>query len=181
MNTLDRIVVKPHEFTQALWGSLFITLCSLVWIPTLPIAITLQSMSVFVLALVQPPRVCLASILVYLLEATLGLPVLCGYSNSFWIIGTSAGYLVAFPLAGYVTSLLAVRMGSLKGELLGIFSGQALIYALGFMWLAKFIGFSQAFLWGVVFFIPSALLQSVLAIAAARLIKRQNSFLLNIL
>jgi biotin transport system substrate-specific component len=151
---------QRKELLSALLGSLFLAFCSLIWIPFQPVAFTLQELGVILLALWQSPKVCFLSLTFYLLEATLGLPVLCGVSHSLWFTGSSAGYLFAFPFAGYCISWLSRKNATFYWQFFSILCGQILIYFLGFIWLAQFIGSVLAFKWGVLFFLPSAILKN---------------------
>lgn len=156
---------------HSLWGSLFIALCSLIWIPTMPVPITGQTFALFMLALCLNPKACFMAALLYLLEASLGLPVLCGYSNPLWIIGPKAGYLLAFPFATFLIATLKKTFSSPMGQIFSIFMGQIVIYTLGFLWLAQFIGFQQAFIGGVLFFIPTAIIKNLFAVGIYQLSK----------
>ena len=156
--------IRHHIVTQALLGSLFLALCSLISIPIRPVPITLQTFAIFVLALIQRPSVACASVLFYLVEATVGLPVLCGHSNPLWLFGPAGGYLVGFPLAAYITSSLKNRIH----PFLAISIGSVVIYFFGFIWLSTFIGPYKALIYGVLIFIPVGLLKNGSAIVAAK-------------
>src|SRR5436305_774791 len=101
----DREVFKEQLsfLCLSLVGCGLIILGSLAKIPFFPVPFTLQTLALFILALTQSPKQACGSALCYLLLATLGLPVFCGRSNPFWILGKCGGYLVAFPLAAYLT------------------------------------------------------------------------------
>jgi biotin transport system substrate-specific component len=144
------------DLLHVVLGSLFIALLSSAEIPLTPVPITLQTFAIFVLALFQGGSKAALSLLMYLAEATLGLPVFGGPSSDpFWILCPSAGYCLAFPLAAYLTGKISelrspfpfVRM------LIGCFCGQAVVYLLGVTWLSFYIGLSQALILGLYPFI----------------------------
>lgn len=175
MNIALASQVKKKEALYALYGSVFVALCSLIAIPVKPISITMQVLALFILALTQSPKVCFAALAFYLVEATLGLPVLCGHSNPLWFMEPSAGYLIAFPFAGYVIAKCIEKRSTVVRQFLGMVSGLSLIYLVGGLWLANFIGFSSAFALGVLFFIPFDLIKMGLAIEIVKYMKRSKA------
>lgn len=138
-------------------GCGLITLSSLVKIPFFPVPFTLQTFAVFVLALTQSPKQACASVLCYLLCGTLGLPVFCAKSKTLWFLGKCAGYLVAFPIAAYVTGKLTQN----QQPWMGLLIGQLIIYFVGFVGLVPFVGAKMAFLNGVLLFLPSDILKNL--------------------
>lgn len=161
-------VIKKHEITQSFLGSLFIVLCSLIWIPTLPVPVTLQTFALFIIALMRSPKIAFGSSVFYLLEASLGLPVLRSCSTPLWMLEPCAGYLIAFPFASYIMSMMAYKQTSIIKQVLGLSGGLFLIYFVGFLWLSNFIGIQSAFKLGVVFFIPIDFTKMVFALAITR-------------
>ena len=117
-------------------GYSLITTCSLVKVPFSPVPFTLQTAAIFFLALTQSPLQAFGSVMCYLVCGTIGLPVFAGHTNPLWMLGKCGGYLVAFPIAAYITSQLAKK----KSQILAIFTGQFLIYLLGFLWLIPLFG-----------------------------------------
>src|SRR6185295_2599469 len=147
----------------ALIGCATITVGSMVKVPLFPVPFTLQTMAVFIVALTQTPKQAALSCIAYLLAASIGLPVLCGKSNPLWIAGKCGGYLVAFPLAAFVTAHL-VRSCS---PLVALTVGQLIIYFFGWCWLAPLFSAQEAFLKGVLLFIPSDIVKNIFAVRVA--------------
>ena len=157
-----------HTLLHVLLGSIFLTACSQISIPLHPVPMTLQTFGVFVLAMGQGGRLAALSVALYLVEATLGLPVLAGgYADPLWMIGPRAGYLIGFPIAAYVIGELCERdsRGSVLWTGFTIFCGQMIIYTLGVSWLSGFVGLKTAFALGVVPFIPTAFLKILAAVS----------------
>ena len=147
----------------ALLGCGLMTVCSLIKVPFYPVPFTLQTFAIFFLVLTQSPKQAFASAICYLFCGTIGLPVFCSHANQYWMFGKCGGYLVAFPIAAYLTSKLAEQWP----QVVAILFGQSVVYLLGFIWLIPFFGESVAFTQGVVFFIPSDLLKILMAISLA--------------
>lgn len=141
-------------------GCGLITICSFIKIPFFPVSFTLQTFAVFILALSQSPKQAAASIVFYLVCATIGLPVFGGKANPFWVVGKCGGYLIAFPLSAYLTSKLVQK----QSPLIAVFCGQCVIYLLGWLWLVPLFGMWTAFVKGILIFIPSDIMKNLLAI-----------------
>ena len=92
---------------QVVLGSFFMAFLSQLTVPLNPIPMTLQTLAVFLLAMGMGGKKAALSILLYLGEASMGLPVLAGWkSNPLWFFNPSAGYLVGFPFAAFVVGFL---------------------------------------------------------------------------
>jgi biotin transport system substrate-specific component len=155
-----RFSQKMSTLTLALCGAFWITLGSLVKIPLYPVSFTLQTLVIYLLALTQKPKIAFSSALCYLLCGMVGLPVFCGHANPLWILGKSAGYLAAFPIAAY--SIAQLRQT--HSEIIALFCGMLIMFSLGFLGLLPFFGWQVALIKGVLIFIPSELLKILAAL-----------------
>jgi biotin transport system substrate-specific component len=154
-------------------GSLFLALISQIEVPFYPVPMTLQTLGLFLLAIWQGGWTAAGSVLLYLVEASCGLPVLHGgISNPLWMIGPTAGYLVGFPIAAFVIgSLTEGKVGFIRTSA-AIALGEAVIYLLGASWLATFVGYENALSLGVAPFLFGSLLKLLIAASVkARLLK----------
>ena len=146
---------------SVLFGSLLLVLCSQVRIPVGPVPITFQTLGVFVLGSVLGGKRGAAACLLYLIEATVGLPVLAGWrSNPLWFVVMGSGYLISFPFAAFVIGWMREKRKhpSCGWSIWSFFCGQVVIYFFGVSRLAMFIGIKNAILWGVLpFVIPGAI------------------------
>jgi biotin transport system substrate-specific component len=164
----------PLFLATSLLGGALIALSAWIKIPFYPVPFTLHTFAVILIGLTQKPSQAFASVIAYLIAATAGLPVLNGgLANMYWIVGPTAGYLVAFPFAACLISALKTRIH----PLLAIFAGQALIFASGFSWLAYLIGPSLAWTKGVFLFLASDALKAIAAFVSVKLCKSRSSFL----
>jgi len=144
-------------------GSLFLAILSQisVAIPFSPIPMTLQTFALYLLILAQGKEKAVMSVVLYLVQASLGLPVLHGWmANPAWMFGPTAGYLIGFVACAYVSGwLLEKKEQSWGWNLFSLFIGQTIIYMLGTVYLARFLGFEKAFYVGVVPFLYGAVLK----------------------
>lgn len=131
------------------------------WIkfPFYPVPLTLHTFALFLLALTQSPRQAFYSTSLYLVLATMGIPVFFLHSNPFWWVGKCGGYLWAFPMAAYGMAKLRAKVGNL----LALVLGSLWILLCGFAWLIPFVGPSMAWKQGLLVFIPSELVKILVA------------------
>ncbi len=124
-------------------GSLFVAACAHVALPLYftPVPLTLQPFAVLLLGLLLSPRLAAATLLAYLAEGAIGLPVFApgpasppGLAHLF---GPTGGYLLAYPLTAMLISFL------FRGSRRSFFSaaaaaaaGDLIILSSGALWLA---------------------------------------------
>ena len=189
----------PEESTKraaalvgfAIFGSLILWASAKIQVPFWPVPMTLQTGAVALIAAAYGSRLGFATVVLYLLEGAFGVPVFSGTPERgigiLYMLGTTGGFLVGFAVEAFVIGWLAERgfdRNPLK--LFGIMVlGDAIVFVLGFMWLAWFaalssgghgIGTASAFSAGVVPFILGDLVKLALAAAlvsaGARLVRR---------
>ena len=90
----------------ALFCALFIV-GAFIRFPLPPIPFTLQTLFILACALLLPWDMCLASILIYLLLGTLGLPVFTSGGGLGALLGPTGGFLLSWPLATVASSLVS--------------------------------------------------------------------------
>lgn len=129
-------------------GTAFMALLAQISIPLpfSPIPITGQTLGVYLIGALYGPRLGALTLLAYLAEGMLGLPVFA-LGRSAWspssvpglpvFLGPTAGYLLAFPLAAFVVGLLANRGWDrrVRTAIPAMLTGELIILALGFVWL----------------------------------------------
>lgn len=133
-------------------------------LPFSPVPLTLQSLAVLLVGATLGPWRGAVAVLLWLLLAAAGLPLLS--SGSSGLGGPTAGYLFAMPaaaaLAGWRPGLAGWRPG-----LAAMLAAHALILAAGTLWLAAGIGLPRAMDAGLWPFLPGALIKSLVAVWVA--------------
>ena len=178
------LVVLPGslawKLVLVLAGSVLIALAAQVRIPLpfSPVPVTGQTFAVLLVAAALG-RLGVASVIAYLAEGAIGLPVFAGGASGLASMGgPTGGYLVGFVLAAVIVGAAAEREWDrrLATSLLVMLLGEIAIYACGIAWLARFplsVSLWQA---GLIPFIPGDLFKMVLAAlalpAAWRLVRR---------
>jgi biotin transport system substrate-specific component len=140
----------PHrtlarDLALILAGSLLVALAARISIPLpfTPVPITGQTLAVLLVGAALGSRLGFLSLLAYLAEGAMGLPVFAGGTGGLAkILGPTGGFLLAFPLAAGLVGLLVERFGldrSFLGTLLAMLAGNALLYLVGLPWLAAWL------------------------------------------
>ena len=155
-------------------GSLLLALSSQIKVPMYPVPMTMQTFAVTLVGALYGWRLGGLTILVWLAQGALGLPVFAGGSGGFVrFFGPTAGYLLAFPIAGALTGWLVERGWNGSKLLLAcaaMLIGNALCLVLGAAWLAAMVGLPKAIAVGVAPFLLGAALKSVLGAGVLKLI-----------
>ena len=139
-------------------------------LPGTPVPLTLQPMIVVLAGLWLSPRAAAASMIAYLTAGALGLPVFApvGAPGLLRLMGPTGGYLLAYPLAAAVTSIVARMSASYSRRALACIAGMAVIYAGGLLQLTVITGsVGSAALLGAAPFLALDLIKAHLAALAA--------------
>ena len=144
-------------------------------LPGTPVPITLQPMLVVLAGFWLAPTAAVACMTLYLTAGALGLPVFTpvGLPGVARLLGPTGGYLLAYPVAALVASLLSRRFSGVAGRFAAALAAMAVIYAGGMSQLAIVTGsFTAAALLGAA---PFAVLDVVKSAVAALLAPKRLS------
>jgi biotin transport system substrate-specific component len=159
----------PMQAALLLFGTGVLALASQISVPMVPVPITLQTFAITMIGVLYGWRLGALTVLAWLGEAMMGLPVLAGGSGGLApFVGPTAGYLAAFPIIAAFAGYLAEK--GWTGErvvksFLAHLAANLLCLAVGGAWLAWLIGAEKGLLLGVTPFILGAMLKSALAAA----------------
>ncbi|MEO8522410.1 MAG: biotin transporter BioY [Acidobacteriota bacterium] len=144
-------------------------------LPFTPVPFTLQPMVVLLGGAVLGSRLGLAAQVVYLLAGIAGLPVFAASpvlpQGLLRLLGPTGGYLMSYPLAAFVTGLLAERGFDRRyvTSVLAMAAGLLLVFGGGVLWLAfsgrPAIGMAAALEAGFFPFIPADAFKILVAAA----------------
>lgn len=123
----------------AFGSSALIAVLAQISIGSEPSPVTGFTLGVFLVALFFGAKRAVLAVLMYFLEAALGLPVLAGLQGGWHkLVLPNAGYFVGALLAAFTVGLLANRGWTRKPQLvfMAVLIGTALIYIVALPWLA---------------------------------------------
>ena len=163
-------------------GTALMTLSAKVNLPLPYVPMTLQSLVVLMIGAAYGWRLGSATMIAYLAEGAMGLPVFAGPVGGLApLVGPTAGYLYGFIAAAFVTGWLAERGWdrSVAPLFAAMAAGHVVMFIGGFAWLAYGIGLgaTKAWLVGVAPFVAASLIKNALGAAlmpaARRIIDRR--------
>ena len=177
---IDALLDRGHSQFRTLFlvlaGSMVLTLSAKVQVPFYPVPMTLQTLVVLLIGVAFGWRMGVATVLAYLAQGAMGLPVFAGTPEKglglLYMAGPTGGYLVGFALAAAVTGWLAERGldRTVIGTAVAMIAGTVVIYACGLVWLSNFVGIEKAVAFGMTPFLFGDLVKVALATATLPMI-----------
>jgi biotin transport system substrate-specific component len=137
----DKQRARLYDVALVVGGSVVIALCAQVAVGY-PVPMTGQTFAVLMAAALLGGRRAVWSVLTYIAEGLLGLPVFAqGKAGLPALLGPTGGYLVGFVAAAYVVGALAERGWDRHAgtTILAMIFGNLTIYVYGLSWLAVLV------------------------------------------
>ena len=160
-------------------GSLFLALMAQITVPMWPVPMTMQTFAIMLIGAFCGWRLAGETVLAYIAEAAVGLPVLAGGAAGVAkLLGPTGGYILGFLLAAMLIGLLFERGWSraAPGLVAAFVLGVVVLYLPGLAWLATFVGGDKAVPLGVTPFLAGEAVKLALAtavvVAARRFVAR---------
>mgnify|MGYP001262372290 CR=1 FL=1 len=125
-------------------GSAFLTLSAKIQTPLTPVPATMQTFAVLFLGMAIGPKLAVASVVVYLFEGLVGLPVFAKGGGIIYFTGPTSGYLFGFLLGAFFSGYVKSRFDPIITFAYLLFS-VSFIYIFGLIWLWSFKGFTTSF------------------------------------
>lgn len=155
---------RSRQLVSVLAGTVLLALSARVEIPFWPVPFSMQTFVVLALGMAYGPTLGAATVLAYLAEGLVGLPVFVGGGGPAYLAGPTGGYLLGMVAAAWVAGYLAFH-GWARHPLTAIAAaaiGNLPVYLVGLPWLAVWVGsVEQAIIVGLVPFIPGAILKVI--------------------
>jgi biotin transport system substrate-specific component len=157
-----------------LLGSLALAASAKLQVPFYPVPMTMQSLVVLLLGMAFGWRLGAATVLLYLVEGTVGLPVFAGTPEKgigiAYMMGPTGGYLIGFVAAAALTGWLAERGWdrSLWRSAVALSLGHAVLFLTGLAWLAVYVGWPRAVAFGLMPFLAGTVVKTALGVALVR-------------
>jgi biotin transport system substrate-specific component len=153
----------------ALLGTALLTISAKIEVPFYPVPMTMQTLVVLLLGMAFGARLGAATVLLYLAEGAVGLPVFAGTPDRdigiAYMMGPTGGYLVGFVLSAAITGWLTERRRDWPALVLAVTAGTVVVFIPGVLWLAQLIGFEQSIVHGITPFVWGAVLKGAIAVA----------------
>ncbi len=127
-------------------GTALLALSAKYQVPFWPVPMTLQTGVVALIGAAYGWRMGAATVLLYLVEGAAGLPVFAARGDGLaYLAGPTGGFLIGFLPAAAIVGWVAERRAQNPFLLfLGMVGADAVVFLLGFVWLAWFAHLSSA-------------------------------------
>jgi biotin transport system substrate-specific component len=133
-------------------GSLALWASAKIQIPFYPVPMTMQTTVVFMIGMTYGWRLGGLTIMLYLFEGAMGLPVFSGTPEKglglVYMMGTTGGYLLGFFFAAVLLGWLAEKGWDRNyvSTAVAMILGNAVVYTFGLVWLGSVIGWDKPLL-----------------------------------
>ncbi|MEK9707249.1 MAG: biotin transporter BioY [Alphaproteobacteria bacterium] len=157
----------------AILGSALMAVSAKIQVPMYPVPMTMQTFAVLVIAMAYGARLAGVTLLLYLAEGAIGLPVFASGAGLAYMAGPTGGYLAGFLVAAVLVGWLAERGWDRNPALtfLANAAGTTIIFVLGLAYLSTLVGgVDVAFEKGLAPFAIGALVKVSLAAAVLPLV-----------
>ena len=130
-------------------GTLVLTLSAKITVPFYPVPMTLQTFAIMALAAAYGSRLAVLTVLAYLFEGALGLPVFAGTppaaAGPLYFLGPTGGFLIGFILLALIVGTATDRGWdrSIPRLFAAMVVADIVVFAIGFGWLALFAQLSS--------------------------------------
>ncbi|MBB6012253.1 biotin transport system substrate-specific component [Aquamicrobium lusatiense] len=153
----------------AIGGTLLLTVSAKTKVFLGPVDISLQTLAVLLIASAFGMRLAVATLVLYMAQGAIGLPVFQSSPEKgvgiAYMLGTTGGYLAGFVAMAAIAGWAADRgFDRNPFKLFGAFmAAEVVMMAMGFAWLALLVGADKAWQFGVVPFVVGDLIKVALA------------------
>jgi len=153
----------------AVGGTFLLTLSAKTKVMLGPVDMSLQTLAIFLIAAAFGMRLAVATLVLYLAQGAMGLPVFQGTPEKgigiAYMLGSTGGYLAGFVVMAAIVGWAADRGWDRSPvKLFGaVLTAEVIMLAMGFAWFAMLIGADKAWQFGVVPFIVPDLIKVALA------------------
>lgn len=157
-------------------GSAILGVSAHIYIPTIPVPFTMQSLSVMLIASQLGSRLAVLSVLLYVVEAFIGFPVTTIKAAGMGLfMAPSFGYIIGYIFMAYIIGLMKDNGHNKKisTSLPYILIGNQVMFAIGVLFLSYFLGsFEKGFLLGYVPFVLFDLIKVAIVVLSINAVAR---------
>lgn len=144
--TLSQAVIGTGSTARkamlVLAGSAFIAVAAQISVPMLPVPMTLQTLAILMVGFAYGARLGALTLVAYLAEGAMGLPVFANGMNGLAFAGPTAGFLIGFVAMAWAAGFTAERglARGVVGTALSALLISAALYVPGLAWPALVAG-----------------------------------------
>ena len=147
-------------------GTILLAVSSKIQVPFWPVPMTMQTFIVFLIGMTYGWRLSFFTLLAYLVEGAIGLPVFAKGGGLMYLAGPTAGYLYGMLGAATLIGFLSENgySQSYIKCFIALLLGSIIIFSCGVGYLGSIIGYDKAVSAGLMPFVPSEFFKIALAL-----------------
>ena len=132
------------SFLVVVSGTVLLAISSKIQTPFTLVPATMQTFVVLFLGMVLGYRLAVATVVLYLIEGSIGLPVFAKGGGFAYLVGPTGGYLIGFILTTFFAGMIKVKNDPILIFIYLLFSISA-TYVLGLLGLWNYMGLDKSF------------------------------------
>ena len=132
------------SFLAVIFGTGLLAISSKIQTPFTLVPATMQTFIVLFLGIVLGYKLAAATVIFYLIEGSMGLPVFAKGTSFAYLMGPTGGYLVGFIFTAFFAGMIKMKNDPIIIFILLLFSVSA-TYVLGLLGLWNYMGFDKSF------------------------------------
>jgi biotin transport system substrate-specific component len=144
-------VIKNIELSKqlkniiiAILGTLVLTISAKIQTPFTLVPATMQTFAVLLIGMVLGPKLAAASVILYLIQGSMGLPVFAKGGGIMYLAGPTGGYLLGFIFAAYFSGMIKVKHDPII-IFIYLSLSISIAYIVGLLGLWNYMGFDKSF------------------------------------
>ena len=132
------------SFLAVIFGTGLLAISSKIQTPFTLVPATMQTFIVLFLGIVLGYKLAAATVIFYLIEGSMGLPVFAKGASFAYLMGPTGGYLVGFIFTAFFAGMIKMKNDPITIFILLLFS-VSVTYVLGLLGLWNYMGFDKSF------------------------------------
>ena len=132
------------SFLAVIFGTGLLAISSKIQTPFTLVPATMQTFIVLFLGIVLGYKIAAATVIFYLIEGSMGLPVFAKGTSFAYLMGPTGGYLVGFIFTAFFAGMIKMKNDPITIFILLLFS-VSVTYVLGLLGLWNYMGFDKSF------------------------------------
>jgi len=146
INLVKRSKLATLDITHIALFTVFIAVCSWIYVPLVAVPITMQTFAIFVTSGLLGAKRGMLSVLLYILLGIIGIPVFAGFLGGFGILlSPIGGYIIGFIFIPLITGAMAHIWGKKTHILIiSMAVGTIICYTIGTIWFTYFYSMTKS-------------------------------------
>ena len=135
---------KIKSLLAVIFGTVLLAISSKIQTPFTLVPATMQTFVVLFLGMILGYKLAAATVILYLIEGLIGLPVFAKGGGLVYLIGPTGGYLIGFILTAFFAGMIKAKNDPIVVFIYLLFS-VSVTYILGLLGLWNYMGLDKSF------------------------------------